>query len=124
MINELYQLAKALADAGVETQKWHKDYKPIPNIKKNAPCVCITCSHGKVVDLSPVTENQGKFLRKYGGNPGTYPCMNLAPLYRINKEADKILNEIKKHPELLDDSKLAQIQSWCNPDTITGWKSS
>lgn len=117
MINELHQLAKALSDAGVETQKWHKDYKLIPYIKKNKPCVCITCSRGKIVELSTVAENQGKNLRKYGSNNGmTYPCMNLAPLYRIDKEADKMLNEIKKHPESLDDSKLALIQSWCIED--------
>lgn len=116
MINELHQLAKALDSANVLTQSWHQDYKPIPNIKKNEPCVCITCSHGQIVDLSSVTENQGKFLRKYGGNSGTYPCMNLAALYRIDKEAAKILSKVEKHPESLDEAMLAQIQSWCKPD--------
>lgn len=118
MINELHQLARALNDAGIQPQSWHKDYKPIP---KNAPCICITCSHGQVVDLSFVTEEQGKILRKYGSNQGTYPCMNLAPLYRLNEEAVKVLNKIEKHPESLDEVKLAQIKSWCQADN-SNWR--
>ena len=43
------------------------------------------------------------FIRKYGDNQGTYPCMNLAPLYRITDESVKReLADLKKHPEKID----------------------
>lgn len=34
MINELYELSKALERVGIDAQKCHREYKPIPNIKK------------------------------------------------------------------------------------------
>lgn len=114
MINELYQLAKALENAEIKTQSWYRKYIPIPNIRKNAPCIRITLSDGKVKSLDTVNGDLGKILRKYGSNQGTYPCMNLAPLYRItDKQIIKSLNELKNHPEKLDDEKLSQIKSWC-----------
>ena len=44
MINELYTLSRALAEANIEPYQWHQRYKPIPNIRANAPCICITLS--------------------------------------------------------------------------------
>jgi hypothetical protein len=115
MINELYQLSEAIDKAGVQTQCWHKNYKPIPNIKEDKPCVSVLISEGKVIRLSAVKKELGSVLRKYGTNQGTYPCMNLAPLYRISDDAaKKALSELCRHPELLDSAKIDEIKSWCH----------
>ncbi len=98
MINELFNLLTALD--GVQMQSWHRKYKPIPNIRKDAPCVRIIVSAGKVIRLSMIDTNLGRNLRKYGSNQGSYPCMNLAPLYRITDESiRKELTDIDSHPE-------------------------
>lgn len=95
MINELYTLSRALAEANIEPYQWHQRYKPIPNIRANAPCICITLSDGKVSKISMLDAKFGTILRKYGSNQGSFPCMNLAALYRITD------NTIKKiSPEL------------------------
>ena len=89
MINELYELSKAIEQAGIQTQSWHLRYKPIPNIRPKAPCIRITISGGAVTELSTVDPELGTKLRKYGSNQGSYPCMNLVPLYRITDETVK-----------------------------------
>lgn len=114
MINELYQLSEAMDRAGVQAPRWHIHYKPIPNITAKAPCVCITISEGKVIALSAVPRELGACLRKYGKgtNAGSYPCMNLAPLYRITDDAiKKSLSALKA--EDLDADRIEQIKSWC-----------
>lgn len=109
MINELYDLSRALADASISTQSWHRKYKKIPNIKKDAPCVRIEIDNGKIMGISEVEENLGAILRKYGSNQGSYPCMNLMPLYRIT---DKEIKDKIDHivPENID---LKEIKGWC-----------
>lgn len=112
MINELYQLTEAMDKAGVQAQRWHSKYKPIPNIKPDAPCVRISMLKGRVVELSGVPEKLGKELRKFGDNQGSYPCMNLTPLYRITDESiKKALKALK--PEDIDPAKIEEIKSWC-----------
>lgn len=114
MINELYELARVLDDAQVKRQSWHPKYKPIPNIRQNAPCVRITVSGGKIADISSVSAELGKSIRKYGDNQGTYPCMNLAPLYRITDESVKReLADLKKHPEKIDTACICKMKTWC-----------
>lgn len=89
MINELYDLSRALADANIPTQSWHIKYRKIPNIKKDAPCVKIEIDNGKIMGISEVEKNLGTILRKYGTNQGSYPCMNLSPLYQITDKEIK-----------------------------------
>lgn len=114
MINELYRLSAALDNAGIQPQNWHRKYKPIPNIRVNAPCVRIMISQGTVMGLSVVKKELGTGLRKFGTNQGSYPCMNLAPLYRITDEAiKKKLSALNRHPEDLDDGEISEIKSWC-----------
>lgn len=114
MINELYDLSGALKNARIQTQNWHRKYKPIPNIRSNAPCVRITVSDGKVVRISEVDAAYGQILRKYGSNQGSYPCMNLAPLYRITDETlKKELTDIRDHPERIDVSCISRMKTWC-----------
>lgn len=114
MINELYRVAAALDNAGIQPQNWHRKYKLIPNIRANAPCVRIMISEGTVIGLSTVKKELGTELRKFGTNQGSYPCMNLAPLYRITDETIKEkLSALNRHPEDLDDGKISEIESWC-----------
>ena len=109
MINELYDLSRALADANIPTQSWHIKYRKIPNIKKDAPCVKIEIDNGKIMGISEVEKNLGTILRKYGTNQGSYPCMNLSPLYQIT---DKEIKDEIDHmvPENID---LKKIRGWC-----------
>lgn len=114
MINELYELSKALNSAKIQTQNWHLKYGAIPNIKANAPCVRITISDGKILSLSAVDEKCGTILRKYGSNQGSYPCMNLASLYRVTDDTiKKELTDIYNHPETLSAEMLQRIKEWC-----------
>lgn len=121
MINELYELSKVLQNEGITTQRWHRKYQPIPNIRSNAPCVCIKVSAGKVIGISSVNAELGKILRKYGSNQGSYPCMNLAPLYRITDDTKKkIIADLCDHPEKIDDAFIADMETWCTED-INNW---
>ena len=114
MINELYTLSKALAGANIEAYQWHQKYKPIPNIRVNAPCICITLSDGKVSKISMLNAKFGTILRKYGSNQGSFPCMNLAPLYRITDDTiKKNIAGIMSHPETLDAAMLQTVKGWC-----------
>lgn len=117
MINELYQLSKAMERAGIQAQSWHRKYKPIPNIRAKAPCIKICLYEGKVNSISEVDRELGAKLRKYGSNQGTYPCMNLVPLYRVTDEDTK--KKISKLcPEDLDETEIEKIKSWC---TVYNW---
>lgn len=119
MINELYELSGAMAKANVQTQSWHRKYKPIPDIRVNAPCVRIVISKGKVIELSAIKKELGAELRKFGTNQGSYPCMNLAPLYRITDHTIK--EELAAlRPENLTAAKINEIKSWCQE---TNWGS-
>lgn len=114
MINELYTLSKALAGANIETYQWHQKYKPIPNIRANASCICITLSDGKVSKISMLDAKFGTILRKYGSNQGSFPCMNLAALYRITDDTiKKNIAGIMSHPEKLDATMLKELKNWC-----------
>lgn len=114
MINELYTLSRALAEANIEPYQWHQRYKPIPNIRANAPCICITLSDGKVSKISMLDAKFGTILRKYGSNQGSFPCMNLAALYRITDDTiKKNIAGIMGHPEVLDAVMLQKVKNWC-----------
>lgn len=115
MINELYMLSEAMDKAGVQTHSWHRKYKPIPNIRVNAPCVRIMISEGTVIGLSAVKKELGIGLRKFGTNQGSFPCMNLAPLYRITDEAIKKELSILRSEDLNSD-RIAEIKNWCQED--------
>lgn len=112
MINELYRLSVAMSDMGITADSWHRKYKPIPNITEKAPCIRIVFAGNQVTDFGSVDADRGKKLKKYGNNQGTFPAMNLAPLYRIeNAEHTKKLSKLleKKGAEL----DIQQIKDWC-----------
>lgn len=117
MINELYQLSVALSEMDIVPVKWHREYKPIPNITENAPCIRIVLCGDKVARLDSVNADLGQKLRKYGNNQGAFPAMNLAPLYRITDEAQakQISDILQGGSNRLD---IQQIKEWC---TYNNW---
>lgn len=119
MINELYKLAKAMDEAGIQAQRWHVNFKPIPKITKKAPCVRIVTFNGEVEELSSVPKELSVGLRRYGNNQGFYPCMNLAPLYRITDETIKKSLAALRAEDMGPD-KISEIKSWCQ---VNNWDS-
>ena len=112
MINELYLLTTVLKEKGVVTESRYPDYQELPSIKREAPCVRIVLSGNQVTEVESVDAELGKYLLKFGTKQGTFPCMNLAPLYRIaEKEQKKKLTELLKNPGGAVD--IGQIKSWC-----------
>ena len=112
MINELYNLSVAMDSAGIKAKNWSRKYIVLPNISAKKPCYRITIQDGKVLEISTVDQELGKLLRKYGSNHGTFPIMNLTPLYLVTDNSIK--NEISKlTAEMLNDDKLEEIYSWC-----------
>ncbi len=118
MINELHQLSVAMREEKIDTDTWYREYKTIPKISSKAPCVRIVLSDGKVERLESVSPQVGSHIRKYGNNQGTFPAMNLAPLYRIqDEETSKALtNLMTNNGQGLDD--LSVVKSWC---LINNW---
>lgn len=97
MINEIYQLTKALEMADITAEHIHPKYKPIPKVTKKAPCVQLILKEGQLYKIRSISEEQAAEIRKYGTNQGTFPALNLAPLYRLTEKA-----EIKWISELTD----------------------
>lgn len=112
MINELYQLSVAMSDADIAAESWHREYKEIPNVRPNAPCVRIILSGGRIVRLETVPAEMAAKLRKFGSNQGSFPAMNLAPLYRVSEEeaGKQISNAIRNRGEGLHPGK---VRDWC-----------
>lgn len=115
MINETNQLANALKHANIAAAAWHPRYGPISNIKADAPCIQIILDGNRVSRLVSVAPEKGKNIRRFGDNQGSFPAMNLTPLYRItNAEVKKeIAALIESRGEGLD---LETVKSWCTTD--------
>ena len=114
MRNVLYDLSKAMELYGIEGTLSYRNYKPIPKSKPDAPCIEVDILEGKVIRLLRVPQQQAVILRKYGTKQGSYPCMNLAPLYRITSdEMKKELKRIREKPELLNADKIDEVREWC-----------
>ncbi len=111
MINELSRLSESIKGANIETEIWHPKLLTIPRIKPDAPCVRILLKNRRVSCLRPVSADLGKTLRKYGDH-GSFPFMNLAPLYRISDKntSEKISAWIKANGAGTD---IQEIRSWC-----------
>lgn len=89
MINELYGLTEALDHAKIATERTHAKYKLIPKVSKKVPCIHIIFDHGKIYQVESIEIEQAAKIRKYGSNQGTFPAMNLAPLYRLTDNSEK-----------------------------------
>ena len=108
MINELQELSKALEKFNVQTTSWHRKYIPIPRISKNNPCIKITLNDGNISQISAIPKEFDGVLHKYGTNQGTYPCMNLPPLYLGDQQAKKFINGLK--PEDFNSENIGSIE--------------
>lgn len=89
MINELYDLARSLEDAKIDTTKYHDKLQLIPKITVESPCVRIVVSDGVITSLEPVPKESAIFIRRFGDNQGFFPGMNLAPLFRLSEDNQK-----------------------------------
>ena len=118
MINELYRLSTAMEEAGISAQGWHRQYKPIPNVRNGAPCVRIVLADGKVQELSEVNAELAAVLRKFGSNQGSFPCLNLAPLYRIAEEEKQRIRELCTGA--LDEERIKELRGLCTESNWTG----
>ncbi len=117
MINELYGLSEALKKVNIASEGYHQEYTEIPNINVRKPCVRIVFSGNQVSCLERVDEKLGKSIRRYGSKQGSFPAMNLAPLYRItNAEQKKELEKILKANDGQVD--ISRIKTWC---TCNNW---
>ena len=111
MINELQKLAVVLNDAAIQSVEWHRLYKPIPKVKKNAPCIRFWLSEMEIVGAEFLEENIADSIRKYGNNQYSYPAMNICSLYRVvDNDTIKIINSIENGSKKIDKDL---IRSFC-----------
>ncbi len=98
MLDELFKAATAIEGAGISVKDWHPKFKPLPAVKKNAPCIRIWLdTEGHITDLESLSSEQVVKLRKFEPNNGqSFPGFNVRPLFiRIlsNLEARKFSAE-------------------------------
>ena len=118
MINELYRLSTAMEEAGIAVSDWHNKYQPIAKATKKAPCIRITLADGKVQELSEVNAELAAVLRKFGSNQGSFPCLNLAPLYRIAEEEKQRICELCTGAS--DEERIKELRGFCTESNWTG----
>jgi len=112
MINELYGLVEALEKAKIGMEYTHAKYNVIPTVSKAAPCIHIIFDHGKVYKVESIEKEQAAGIRRYGSNQGTFPALNLAPLYRLTDEAEKkMISELIKGKTT--DFEMQEIRQLC-----------
>ncbi|HHW94528.1 MAG TPA: hypothetical protein GX736_01160 [Mogibacterium sp.] len=113
MINELRQLSIAMEKASISAESWHRKYKLIPNVNANNPCLQIVFFSGEIKYIRSVSKEQAATIRKYGSNQGTFPGLNLVPLYRITDEnIKKEIRELKD--KAINEEMLKKIELFCN----------
>lgn len=115
MINEINQLSSALQDASITTSPWHRRYGPISNIRAKAPCVQIILDGSRVARLVSVPAEKGSNIRRFGDNQGSFPAMNLTPLYRVtDAEGKETITDLIEHPGKSFD--ITVLKAWCTTD--------
>lgn len=120
MLNELYRLSRMLEGTNISTKDWNDRYKLIPKVTTKAPCIRIwLAADGTICDIERIGTELAQSLRKFGNNQGTFPALNIAPLYRLtDKEQISELEQIQKEHVAFD---LDSIRSWC---VNNNWKDS
>lgn len=115
MINELYNLAKALSREGVKGVEWHREYKEIPKVTVKAPCIRIwLADDGAVCGMESLSAELAGTLRKYGNNQGTFPAFNISPLYRVVHS--EVIAELERMEAGQCKPDIEKIKSWCSID--------
>lgn len=117
MLNELADLYQSLENANISLEEWHQKYTEIRPVEKT-PCVRVILCDGKEDRIEKVDSKIGKQIRRYGSNQGSFPAMNLRPLYRVTEEADKkYIKEImegKGHIDVERMHGLCRDNNWRN----------
>lgn len=116
MINELYELSRAMRECGVSETIYAQKYSEVSY--KN--CVCVSLIQGRICGISPVTSTQKAIVRNYvSTSNGGFPCVKLAPLYRITeKNVAQLIADCKRKPEALNDIAISKLESAC---TESNW---
>jgi len=115
MINELYNLSKALDSNGITVNEWHRKYKMLPKVTSKSPCIRIWLDdNGTVCGMESLSAEHVSLLRKYGDNQSSFPAFNISSLYRVT-EPDVIaeLEKVSSDKSKLDVDK---VRSWCISD--------
>lgn len=118
MINETNQLAAALQEAQISAAAWDRRYGPIAKIKPKAPCLRILLNDAQVVGIDSVPAENERNIRRFGNNQGSFPAMNLAPLYRVaDAEVQQVIAALIDHHG--ENLSLEAVRSWCIEDNWT-----
>lgn len=83
MLNELKELSDALEKNGISTEPISSNYLELPKVTKKAPCIRILVGNDQRIQLESISAEQAETVRKFGNNQGSFPALNLCPLFRI-----------------------------------------
>lgn len=84
MLNELKELSDALEKNGISVEPISSSYLELPKVTKKAPCIRILVGNGQILCLENILAEQAEAVRKFGNNQGSFPALNLCPLFRID----------------------------------------
>jgi len=113
MINELYNLDKAIAKAGITTKEWHPRLKELRKVTAKAPFFKIALNNdGSVGSIEEITNHELiSKLRKWEPNNGfSFPVFNMPPMFTFSEE------ELKQKSEQLTGKKAINL-SFLNDET-------
>lgn len=115
MLNELYPAVQLLANMGVTTESWHREYKLIPK----TPCMRLwVANDGTITRADQLPEDIARLQRKFGNNQGSFPAFNLVPLFRLTAaEEIKCVQDYIAHPETIS---IDTLRSLCTTDNWQG----
>ncbi len=121
MLNELYDLSKALENAVITPRDWHKVLKPLPNATPKKQCYKILVgSDGRISGVETMKEGLAANLRKWEpSNGNSFPGFNIQPLYRITDEEKK--KHLKKWREGKEPVDVVGLRNWCAEKQSRNW---
>ena len=120
MINEYIELHTSMQNAKINTDIWHREYKPLPKATANAPCICILLlDTGAIYNIYELNVETARTIRKYGNNQASFPAFNIKPLYRLTDQNQiKLLKKIKDNNTLFNSD---DVKNWI---TDSNWHKS
>ncbi len=121
MLNELYDLSKALKNAVITPLDWHKELKPLPNATPKKQCYKILVgSDGCIFGVEAMKEELVAYVRKWEpSNGNSFPGFNIQPLYRITDEKKKKC--LKKWREGKEPVDIVALKNWCAEKLCHNW---
>jgi len=130
MLNELYDAASALADAGIKPKNWHKEYVPI-RVPKLAFFVYIN-NQGEIADIERVSDpTEVADLRTWeskGDLRQSFPYFNIPPLVWIQfdpkkNENDRLIEKATKANSLTREQLSQFVERAQDAETTKKWGS-